>query len=267
MFWHEGGGWGSSRASASAGGEPGGAVQFRTDIPLAALEQAAFFRQTRTLLKALHAAGEVRATTTRNLPRKFVAEVLPLIFDEKLLAKIHTYSKVVNEQDIAAIHYARVVAQAAGLVRLYKGRFGVSKARAGLLRDDRAGELFKGLFIAFFRKFNIAYTAHTRFEAHGLQACAAYTLYRLGLVARDWKPVGDLPDEVLLPSVREAIEAEVHGAEFWTAEKLLTDRLLRWCFEWGMLEGCYEQEHKPYKTLKAVRTTPLFAQVLHFDLR
>ena len=43
-------------------GEPGAAVQFNTDIPLADLEKAEFFRKTRAFLKALHAAGDVRDT-------------------------------------------------------------------------------------------------------------------------------------------------------------------------------------------------------------
>lgn len=247
-------------------GEPGAAVQFNHAIPLVELQQAEFFRGARTFLKALQSAGEVRATASKNLPRQFVAEVLPLLFDEKTLAKINQYSKVVNEQDISLLHYARVVAQAAGLVRIYKGKFGISKAKAALLRDDRAGELYQCLFTAFFRKVNLAYMHPAVFEAHGLQAGAAYTLYRLGLVAKHWKSIADLPTEVLLPAVRAEIETEIRGSEYWTTEKLLTGRLIQWLMDWGLLEGRYEQESKYYKTLKAVRTTPLYAAGLRFQV-
>ncbi len=247
-------------------GEPGGAVQFNTDIPLAELEKADFFRGARTFLKALHAAGEVRATTSKNLPRRFVADVLPLMCDEKALEEIYKYNKVVNEQDVPPLHYARVVSNLAGLVRLRKGKFGIPKSKAALLDDECAGELFRCLFVAFFRKLNLAYTHRVAFEARGLQTCAAYTLYRLGVVTRDWKPKDDLPAEVLLPAVREEIEKEIRGYEYWTTENLMTSRLIRWFLDWGMLEGRYEQESKFFKTLKAVRTTPLYAAVLRFNI-
>jgi hypothetical protein len=86
------------------------------------------------------------------------------------------------------------------------------------------------------------------------------------VVAKGWKQVTDLPAEVLLPAVREQVEAEIQGHEYWTAEKLLTSRLIRWFIEWGMLAGRYEQESKFFKTLKAVRTTPLYKAFLRFDL-
>ena len=247
-------------------GEPGSAVQFNTNVPLADLEKAAFFCETRAFLKALHDVGEVRATTSKNLPRRFVAEVLPLMFGKEALDDIHKYNKVVNEQDVPHLHYARVVSKLAGLVRLYKGKFGIAKSRAALLRGDRAGELFRCLFVAFFRKLNLAYTHRVAFEANGLQTCAAYTLYRLGAVAKGWQQVSDLPAEVLLPAVREQIEAEIRGHEYWTTEKLLTSRLIRWFIEWGMLEGRYEQEDKFFKPLKAVRVTSLYNALLQFKL-
>ncbi len=247
-------------------GEPGAAVQFNTDIPLADLEKAEFFREARAFLKALHAAGDVRATTSKNLPRRFVTEALPMMFGKEALDDIYKYNKVVNEQDVPHLHYARVVSKLAGLVRVRKSSFGVPKVKGPLLRDERAGELFRCLFIAFFRTFNLAYTHRVVFEVNGLQTCAAYTLYRLGVVARGWKQVTDLPAEVLLPAVREQIEAEIQGHEYWTAEKLLTSRLIRWFIEWGMLEGRYEQEDKFFKPLKAVRVTSLYNALLRFRL-
>lgn len=247
-------------------GEPGAVVQFNMDITLTELEKAEFFRKVRAFLKALYAAGEIRATTSKNLPRKFVADVLPLMFDKETLDHIHKYSKVVNEQDIAHLHYARLVSKMAGLVRLRKGKFGISKTKAGLLGDDRADELFRCLFVAFFRKLNLAYMHQVAFEANGLQTCVAYTLYRLGIIANGWTSVDDLPAQVLLPAVREQIEAEIRGNEYWTTEKLLTSRLVRWFIEWGMLEARYEQESKFFKPLKAVRTTPLYAAALRFNI-
>jgi hypothetical protein len=247
-------------------GAAGGAVQFNTDIPLAELEKAPFFREARIFLKALLDSGGVRATTSKNLPRRFVADVLPLLCDEEALEGIYRYPKVVNEQDVPPLHHARAVAQLAGLVRLYKGKLGVPEKMGPLLEDERAGELFRALFVAFFRRFNLAYTDRVVFEVRGLQSCAAYTLYRLGVVATDWKAVDDLPAEVVLPAVREEVESETQGNQYWTTGQLLTTRLIRWFVEWGMLEGRYERKYETFRTLTAVRVTPLHAAVLRFNL-
>ena len=59
-------------------GEKGGAIQFTPNVPLAEFEGSEFFREVRQLLEALLDAGGVRATAKKNLPRRFVADVLPL---------------------------------------------------------------------------------------------------------------------------------------------------------------------------------------------
>ena len=246
-------------------GEPGSAVQFNTDIPLDDIEKVEFFNRARILMKALLDAGGVRATASKRLPRRFVADVLPLMCDDEALEEIYKYNKVVNEQDVPPLHYARVVAQAAGLVRLYKGKLAVPKAKVALLSDERAGELFRCLFVAFFRRFNVAYTDRVVFEVRGLQTCAAYTLYRLGVVAADWCPVDELPEQVLLPAVHDEMVAEIGESEYWTTEKLLIIRLIRWVEAWGLLEGRYEQEGEFYNTLKAIRITPLYKAFLTFE--
>ena len=247
-------------------GVPGGVVQFKQDVQLADLEGAEFFREARIFLLALHDAGEVRATTAKNLPRKFVADVLPRICSEEDLEKIHKCNKVVNEMDIGPIHYSRVVAQAAGLVRLYNGKFGVPKGKAAMLREDRADDLFCCLFAAFFRKFNLDYAYGFGFELRALQTCAAYALYRLGEVAKDWRPVDQLPDEVLLPAVRDEIEQLIHSYGYWTMERVLASRLLHWFLRWGVLEGMFEQKGRYGNELKAVRVTPLYRKLLRFEL-
>ena len=121
--------------------------------------------------------------------------------------------------------------------------------------------------MAFFRKFNLAYAHPVVFEAQGLQTCVGYTLHRLGLVAEDWRPLEHLPAEVLLPAARDQIEAEISGSEYWSTDKLLTNRLIWRLLEWGLLEGRFEPEGRLRTTvLKAVRVTPLYKACLRFEL-
>lgn len=247
-------------------GEAGSAIQFNTAIPLGELETSAFFREARTLLKALLDSGGVRATSSKNLPRDFVSAALHRMCDDKTIKEIWRYRKTVKEEDVRPLHIARVVAQSAGLIRLHKGKFGVPGAHAALLSDERAGELYRCLFVGFFRKFNLAYAHPFAIEARGLQSCVGYTLYRLGRVAADWRPVEELPEQVLLPAVRNEIEDNIRGYEYWTVGSVLTGRLIGPLLHWGLLEGRYEQVSKFERDLNAVRITPLFKAFLLFRL-
>jgi hypothetical protein len=99
-----------------------------------------------------------------------------------------------------------------------------------------------------------------------LQTCAGYTLYRLGVVAADWLATDALPDQVLLPAVREDIEIGIRGHVYWTVGRVVTGRLISPLLEWGLLEGRYEPLSDYARELKAVRVTPLFKTFLRFDL-
>jgi len=247
-------------------GEDGGAIQFRTDLPLSELEGSAFFRRVRTVLQTLSESGGVRATSGKNLSRRFVSDMLPLVCDDETREKIHMCRRVINEEDVWPLHIPRVVAQTAGLIRLYKGKFVVPKSKTGLLRDERAGELFVRLFTAYFRKFNLAYAHGAGPEAGSLQTCAGYTIYCLGVVAADWRSVAELPAEILLPRVIADVEREIAAYQYWSTDELLTLRLIEPLVDWGLLEGRYDREVKFYKTLTAVRITPLYRSLLRFRL-
>lgn len=246
-------------------GSAGSPIQFNTAIAPTELAKATFFREARTLLKAVLESGGIRATPGGNLPRAFVSAVLPLMCDADALSEVYRYRKTVNEQDIGPVHMARVVAQTAGLIRLHTGKFMVPWARAALLSDERACELYRDLFVAFFRKFNLAYAHPFAIEAHGLQTCVGYTLYRLGAFAADWRSVEELPEQVLLPAVRDEIDADIRGYVYWTVSRVLTGQLIGPLIQWGLLEGRYEPVSAFARELKAIRITPLFKAFLRFD--
>jgi len=247
-------------------GVTGSPIHFNTEILPAELAKASFFRESRVLLKAIHDTGGVRATPSGNLPRAFVTAVLPLVCDADALAQVYRYRTTVNEQDVPRVHIARVVAQTAGLLHLRKGTFALSKAKGSLLSDTRAGELYACLFVAFFRKFNLAYAHACGIEAGGLQTCAGYTLYRLGIVAKDWLATEVLPEQAVLPAVRDQIEAAIRGRQYWTVSQVVVSRLVSPLIEWGLLEGRYELVSKYTRELQAVRITPLYNAVMRFAL-
>jgi hypothetical protein len=249
-------------------GTPGAAVQLQANIPLERLEAAPFFRRARWLALAIRDAGSVKATAKwKNLPRKLVTSMVDETLSEDDRAKIWAYNKVVNEDDVAAIHITRIVCEAAGIIRLRKGAFVVPKTRAKLLEPDQAGALYQLLFVAFFQTFNLAYLDRRHTEASALQSGVAYTLYRLGMLAKQWYSVDKLATEALLPEVRKEIETELDPQMTDSVREVLAWRVLEPLMDWGVLEGKFDHRiHRLIDTLAQVRTTALYADVLRFDL-
>lgn len=245
----------------------GSPIQCNAGIPLARLESGLFFRQARTFLCAVRDAGGVKATASKNLNRKFVGEMVEALLTEEERTDILGFFKVHNERMVFPLHLVRVVSKAAGLLRLAKGQFTVPQRKQALLAPERAGELYRDLFLAYFTRFNLGYLTRYGPDAHAIQDYAGYTLYRLGVVAGDWRPVEGLENEVLLPGVREEVKAEIGDDEFWGVAFLLETRIIRPLLKWGLLEGRYEQaESRHFKVLNAIRITPLYREFLRFDV-
>jgi hypothetical protein len=205
-------------------------------------------------------------TSSKNLTRQFVSEMVDLLLEEKEREFLWRYSKVLNEQDVQALHIPRVVAQVAGALRRYNGQFVVPKKACRLLRPEHAGVLYRDLFIAFFRRFNLAYASGYGPDAGALQQNVPYALYRLGVVASDWRKVVDLTDEIVLPGIRIQIEEEVGESRMWAIGGLVTFRILKPLVQWGLLEGRYDEDRFGYETLEAVKVALLYRSFLRFEL-
>jgi len=246
--------------------QPGAAVQLSGDLSLSELESSSFFKRARTLLLAVNEAGGVKATSSKNLQRRFVSEMVDCLLDEKEREGLLRHYKAPNEQDVRVLHIPRVVAQAAGVLRLHKGKFVVPKTRTRLLGREHAGALYRDLFFAYFRRFNLAYASRYGPDASPLQSGVPYTLYRLGIVASKWQQVVGLTDELTLPGIRIQVEEEVGSSQIWALGGLVTFRILEPLVEWGLLEGQYESDKYRIERLEAVRVTPLYRSFLHFKV-
>jgi len=248
-------------------GEEGSPLQLNGGLTLKEAERSLIFRQARQLLCAIRDAGGVKATASGSLNRKFVVAMMEVLLSEEQRTDIHQYRKVFNEENIRDLHHVRIVDQLGGLIRRYKGKFSVPKTKQVLLAPERAGELFRKLFLTFFVELNLSSIFWIGPEADSLQEYLAYTLYRLGVVASDWHSTEQLPEEVLLPAVRSEVEEEIADREFETIGRLLEYRILRPLVDWGLLEGRYENVENCYvQTLASLRITPLYRDFLQFDM-
>jgi hypothetical protein len=241
-----------------------GPMRFSPSLTLSDLADAAFFQNTRLFLAALAAEHGTPTTATGNLTRAFVGS----LFDRLILSKISRESirhvcKVVNEQDLWPLHLARVVAECAGLVARRNKRFQLTKAGRELLPDDQAGALYRRLFLAYFRRFNLQYSFNLR-DVPLIQGSMAVILWRLDSVARDWTPVSGLDRQILLRQVYEQLHAAMvspYDKEEW----ILDGYVFRPLLDLGLIERKSPSEWPGVTEKDEIRTSALWRKFIHFE--
>ena len=175
---------------------------------------------------------------------------------------IRKVCKVVNEQDVWPLHLARVVAECAGLVVRRNKRFQLTKAGRASLPDDQAGVLYRRLFLAYFRRFDLHYDFHLR-DVPGIQQTMAVILWRLDTVARDWTPVRGLAPQLLLPGVLQQLHAAMTST-YDTEEWILGGYVLDPLFDLGLIERKNPGEWPAVTEKDTIRVSPLWRKFITF---
>jgi hypothetical protein len=241
-----------------------GPMRFSPSLTLSDLTDAVFFQNTRLFLSALAAEKGTPATATGNLTRAFVGS----LFDRLILSKtsresIRHVCKVVNEVDLWPLHLARVVAECGRLVARRNRRFHLTRAGRELLPDDQAGALYRRLFLAYFRCFNLQYGFNLR-EVPLIQGSMAVILWRLDNVARDWTPVPGLARQVLMRQVFEQLHAAMKSP-YDKEEWILGGYVLLPLIDLGLLE---RKPHSGWSLIEEhhqVRISPLWRKFIQFE--
>ena len=99
----------------------------------------------------------LKATAKGYLPARFCREAAIAFWGEEGYKEMTFGSEVRKELDFRELHVVRLVAQMAGLIRKYRGRFLRTKKCEKFLSSPSNGKLYLELFTAYTRKFNWAY--------------------------------------------------------------------------------------------------------------
>lgn len=243
--------------------EPGGPLRLNADLNLADLRDADFFVNTRLFLATLAEEDGAPATATGNLNRVFVRRMFDrLKLPEAYRDSIRRVCKVINERDVWPLHLVRVVCECGGVAARRKKRFHLTKAGRMLLPDGQAGALFRRLFLACFRRFDLRYEFHLR-DVPGIQETMAVILWRLDTVARDWTPVRGLARDVLLPSVLSQLRQAMigpHDSEEWILAGYVLDPL----FRLGLIERQNNDGWLNMTAEDSIRVTALWRKFIGF---
>lgn len=135
-----------------------GAISFDLALPVDGFSGATVLRDARTLLTRAAASDGLALTTTGNLTRKIVAEMISAMrwpgFDVQDALR---FCKVVNEPDVVPLHFLRLVVREARLLRKSKKALVLTERGRLLSQTDKAATLHAELLCATFNRLNLAY--------------------------------------------------------------------------------------------------------------
>lgn len=136
--------------------------------------QMPLFRQVKHLLQTL-AEQEVKLTAAGYLPPRIVKELYPLGLSESLIDI--GISKLSKETDSTSVILTRIIAKAAGLVKIRKGVLSITANGIKIMNDDT--QLFKHIFETFCQKIN--WTHLDRYQSEQIGGLGfGFTLILLG---------------------------------------------------------------------------------------
>ena len=240
-----------------------GAIRFRRDIPLVELSGARVFSNARLFLSAVGDRGGVAATQTGNLQRSVVAEMVRILeWPNAYMEEIRSHFKVINELDAWPLHIIRIICEHGGLLQRRKSKFSVTKIGGGLLADEKAGELYRRLFIGCFRHVNLDYFCRFAEDFDDIQHTFAVILWRLGDLAADWVSTKELIPRILLPAVLNDIEDRCIRRD--NIPYIVTGHVYRPLNWFGLMEHDSEDPEHVFWEKCLIRKTPLFDRFIEF---
>jgi hypothetical protein len=143
-----------------------------------------------TLFELLtEAIGEqgLKPTAKGNLPQKFCRQAALIYWGEQKHRENTQFGGINREDDFLDLHITRLVAELAGLIRKYKGRFIISRDCQSLLARDGLRSIYPRLFRAYVEQFNWGYWDRYP-ELRFIQQAFLFTLYVITRNNDTWLP-------------------------------------------------------------------------------
>lgn len=242
-----------------------GPMRLNRDLTAKEVSGSILFHNARTMLLKAQKEDGLGLTQTGNLKRKVIDELIPYcIWPEGYLEAVLRHNKVVNEHDIWLLHVTRILLQAAGLIRKYKGKLIAVKMHAKLSLGSNSGDLYRNLFIAYFNEINVSYLSNNMFDYPNVQGNDPFALYRLQQLADDWVNTDELPEKMLLPLAYDDIA--IRATRYSKPEWILYSLMLEPMELFGLIETrkTTDDRHWSYQPDQC-RKTPLFDKFISFE--
>lgn len=180
----------------------------------------------RMLAEAIGEKG-LKPTAKGNLPRKTCRETALAYWGKALYRENTRFAGINREEDFPDLHTVRLVAELAGLIRKYKGKFILSRNCRALLAGNGPGALYPLFLRTYAEKFNWSYRDRYP-ELRFIQTAFLFTLYLLNRYGKTWRPHEFYEDSFLSAFPRVLDELPQHPVFSPEGE-------VRRCYTWRTL--------------------------------
>ncbi|MFU8838219.1 MAG: YecA family protein [Thiohalomonadaceae bacterium] len=208
----------------------------------------------------------VKPTAKGNLPRALCREVVLAYLGEEGYAKATRYSGINKEEDFFELHQLRLVAEMAGLLRKYRGKFVLSRECKALLAGPGMAAIYPRLLHTFVTEYNWAYgDGHE--ELPFIQRSFLFTLYLLWRYGDEPRPV-HFYEEAYIDAF-PALLTEIKPSAYFEPEDILARcyslRTISRFAEWfGLVEVEKAADPRVHFSDLSLRKTGLFEQVVNW---
>jgi hypothetical protein len=237
------------------------ALRLASDLTVNELNASAAARNALHLLRHAARVGGLKMTATGNLARAVVAEMIDLFdwpdFDKTEMFRLN---KVINEPDFPPLHFVHLVAEAARLVRRYRGVLKPTVLGRDLSKEPQSRALLAVLFHVAGWHCDLSYFGR---GLHGAwpQRDIGVILWSLSVAARDWESPERLTRLCAIP-INGVLDAE------WDSGSMAMEaRILRPLLSFGLLEYRHDAPLSDrYGGRHLFRKSELFDRFVQFDV-
>jgi hypothetical protein len=169
------------------------------------------------LISAIGPEG-LKPTATGNLPRKLCRDIARAFHGEEGYLEVTKFGGINTEPDFPELHVTRVVAELAGLIRKYRGKFILGK-KCGILRDTAGNRaLYPALLEAFICKYEWGYIDRYP-DFPFIQSSFLFSLFLL-IRHGERQQIDSFYSERFIKAFPMLLQG-VRTSEYWTPEKFI----------------------------------------------
>jgi len=204
-----------------------------------------------------------------NLPLRVVKQAALAYWGEEKYESYTAFAAIRSEDDFYELHVSRLVAELAGLIRKYKGKFTLTSKCRKLLKGGGMSAVYPVILRTYAEKFNWGYW--DSYPQTGLiQSFFAYTLYLLDRYGDQWRENTFYEDAFLraFPSVVDTVEPTTYSDSETTIRRMYSRRCLKHFAEFlGLVEiERISEEELPGQTF-TLRKLPQLNDAVRFHVQ
>jgi hypothetical protein len=225
------------------------------------LSASAVALNTMLLLRRAADTGGLKLTATGNLSRAVVEGMLGIEWPDYDKAELVQYNKVINEPDFLPLHFLRILAQTAKLLRKSRGTLVPTPLGKKILKAEQCGPLQALLFHVAFWHLNLGYFDRYPIDTWP-QNEIGVVLWSLSASAHGWLPRETLTRLCTTPVIG------VLESQWDFGSGAMEARILRPLLWFGLLESRTEGG-PPTRVVerRLYRKAPLFDRFVKFNVQ